>query len=114
VKTERFSSMIIKRGNWISDCAAMGFFQRKWRFGSHGDITDCCSSHSRREKVYIGRWIPDCNAINNQDISSMAITSYDFFYFELHGLARVCRLLLDLSGVKWTDTYAKVSCYNVK
>ncbi|KAI8584589.1 hypothetical protein K450DRAFT_217018 [Umbelopsis ramanniana AG] len=37
----------------------------------------------------------------------MAITSYDFLYFELHGLSRVCRIMLDLSGVEWTDTYAK-------
>jgi hypothetical protein len=38
----------------------------------------------------------------------MAITSYDFYYFEIHGLSRVCRLMLDLSGVKWADTYVKV------
>lgn len=37
----------------------------------------------------------------------MAVT-YEFFYFELEGVARVCRLLLDLSGAKWTDKYAKV------
>lgn len=45
----------------------------------------------------------------NQKISAMAVTSYDFYYFEVHGLSRVCRLLLDLSGVKWTDTYVKVN-----
>ncbi|GAB5585237.1 hypothetical protein Unana1_00137 [Umbelopsis nana] len=34
----------------------------------------------------------------------MAVT-YELFYFPLDGLARVSRLLLDLSGVKWTDRY---------
>ena len=48
----------------------------------------------------------------NQAISTMAVTSYEFYYFELHGLSRVCRLMLDLSGVKWTDTYVKVYWYN--
>jgi hypothetical protein len=34
---------------------------------------------------------------------------YELLYFKFHGMARVCRLLLDMSGENWNDCYPKVN-----